>query len=257
MARLLERLSPDFDWILIDSPPAIPVAQVLALKTQADATLLVVRAGKTQREAVEEAIQILGRDHIVGIDLNGVEGLDRAYSRYYGYGYEAAQSKSHLQLQALTEHAAAGWRFAQEAVAGLEEAGKRYAREANAKWALKRAQESAPPLKQNAVPLGDLSAVIPAAREHAEPQTHEHGLLEEREEIFARLRMRTHPELPPEEPRTWSPLPRVGNAFDDEPPRRSYLVLTGMFLLALLAFSRLGCTWGDTLRVRPRRAPNL
>lgn len=231
---LLERLSPDFDWILIDSPPVLPVTQVLALKTQADATLLVVRAGKTQREAVEEAIQILGRDHIVGIVLNGVEGFDRAYSHFYGYGYEAAQSKSYVQLQALRENAAVGWRFAQKAVAGLEEAGKRYAREANAKWALKRAQESTPPLKQNAVPLEDLIAVIPTAREHAEPETQEHELLEKREEVLARLRMRTYPELPPEEPQTRFPLPRVGNAFDHAPPRRSYLVLTGMLLLALL-----------------------
>jgi hypothetical protein len=27
----------------------------------------------------------LGREHIIGIILNGVEGLNRIYSRYYGY----------------------------------------------------------------------------------------------------------------------------------------------------------------------------
>ncbi len=74
-----------FSWILIDSPPSTPVADILALKANADATLLVARAGNTPREAIEEAATNLGRDHIMGIILNGVEGLDRKYSKYYGY----------------------------------------------------------------------------------------------------------------------------------------------------------------------------
>jgi Mrp family chromosome partitioning ATPase len=78
---------------LIDSPPATPVADVIALKAQADATLLVARAGETPREAIEEATRNLGRDHIIGIILNGVEGLDRMYSKYYGYGRSEAPVK--------------------------------------------------------------------------------------------------------------------------------------------------------------------
>jgi capsular exopolysaccharide synthesis family protein len=74
-----------FDWILIDSPPTTPVAEILALREQSDATLLVARAGVTPREAIEESIRNLGRDHVHGIILNDVEGIDRTYSRYYGY----------------------------------------------------------------------------------------------------------------------------------------------------------------------------
>ncbi len=77
--------SSSFSWILIDSPPAIPVADILALRAHADATLLVARAGQTPREAIEETTRNLGRDHIIGILLNGVEGLDRSYYKYYGY----------------------------------------------------------------------------------------------------------------------------------------------------------------------------
>jgi capsular exopolysaccharide synthesis family protein len=93
-SQLIKGLSSSsFGWILIDSPPATPVADVIALKAQADATLLVVRAGETPREDVEEATRNLGRDHIIGIILNGVEGLDRMYSKYYGYGRSEAPVK--------------------------------------------------------------------------------------------------------------------------------------------------------------------
>jgi Mrp family chromosome partitioning ATPase len=85
--------SSSYSWILIDSPPTTPVADILALKAHADGTLLVARAGKTPREAIEESTRNLGRDHILGIILNGVEGLNRTYSKYYGYGRSEAPAK--------------------------------------------------------------------------------------------------------------------------------------------------------------------
>ena len=84
--QLIKKLSAiSFSWIVIDAPPTTPVADILALKAQTDATLLVVRAGQTPREAIDETTRNLGRDHIMGIILNGVEGLDHFYSKYYGY----------------------------------------------------------------------------------------------------------------------------------------------------------------------------
>lgn len=88
LSAVMQALSPHFDWVLIDSPPVTPLTDALSLMKQADASLLVVRAEHTPREAVEEAIGLLGREHVLGIVLNGVEGLDRLYSKYYGhYGY--------------------------------------------------------------------------------------------------------------------------------------------------------------------------
>jgi receptor protein-tyrosine kinase len=86
MSQLLKGLiATSFSWILVDAPPTTPIAELLLLRAQSDATLLVARAGQTPREAIDEATQHLGRDHVVGIILNGVEGLDRVYSHYYGY----------------------------------------------------------------------------------------------------------------------------------------------------------------------------
>ena len=94
-SQLVKSLSASsFGWILIDAPPTTPVADVLTLNAHSDATLLVARAGETPREALEESVRNLGRDHILGIILNGVEGLDRVYSRYYGYGKSGPPAKS-------------------------------------------------------------------------------------------------------------------------------------------------------------------
>ena len=94
VSQLMKSLSASsFSWILIDSPPTTPIADILVLRAHADATLLVGRAGQTPREAIEETTRNLGRDHIIGFILNWVEGLDRTYSKYYGY----AGSQGHVK----------------------------------------------------------------------------------------------------------------------------------------------------------------
>ena len=76
-----------FDWVVVDSPPVQPLPDTLLLRQQTDATLLVARAGQTPTSAVDGAVGLIGKKHILGMVLNGVEGLDRAYSKYYGaYG---------------------------------------------------------------------------------------------------------------------------------------------------------------------------
>ena len=93
-SQLVKSLSASsFGWVLIDAPPTTPVADVLTLNSHADATLLVARAGQTPREAIEESARNLGRDRIIGIILNGIEGLNKAYSRYYGYAKSDARPK--------------------------------------------------------------------------------------------------------------------------------------------------------------------
>jgi capsular exopolysaccharide synthesis family protein len=82
-SALMQDFRGSFDWILTDSPPAFPLVDAMALKAQADRTLLVARAGNTPREAVEEAVRLIGPEHMIGIVLNAAEGLDRLYGDYY------------------------------------------------------------------------------------------------------------------------------------------------------------------------------
>jgi capsular exopolysaccharide synthesis family protein len=85
LAILFQKLSSQFDWIVVDSPPVLPLSDAIALQQHMDATLLVARAGTTPAKAVNDAIGLLGRKHILGLILNGIEKLHQPYSSYYQY----------------------------------------------------------------------------------------------------------------------------------------------------------------------------
>ena len=84
LKTVMERVSPYFDWILM-TPPVLPLTDALLLARQADTALLVARADRTPREAIEESLKLIGQKHVLGIILNGAEGLGRLYSKYYGH----------------------------------------------------------------------------------------------------------------------------------------------------------------------------
>jgi len=84
-SELMQRLVPHFDWILIDSPPVIPLADALLLRSRANGTLLVARAGHTPRKAIEKSLSLLGREHVLGIVLNAAEDVNQLYSKYSRY----------------------------------------------------------------------------------------------------------------------------------------------------------------------------
>jgi capsular exopolysaccharide synthesis family protein len=85
LAQVFEKLAPHFEWIIIDSPPVIPLTDTLSLKHHADAGLLVVRADRTPRSMVESAVARVGSKHLLGLVFNGSEELERAYSDYGKY----------------------------------------------------------------------------------------------------------------------------------------------------------------------------
>jgi capsular exopolysaccharide synthesis family protein len=83
VAILITRLSQLFDWVIIDSPPVIPVTDAVSLAQHVDGILLVAKAGKTEWKSVEDMIAILGRRRILGLVLNAVEETTSDYSGYY------------------------------------------------------------------------------------------------------------------------------------------------------------------------------
>lgn len=90
MKKLLDRVAPVFDWIILDSPPCLPVADASILANLSDAVLLVVRAGVTPSEVAQRACQELQGKNVVGVVLNAVPEQDLNGSYYYqsyGYGY--------------------------------------------------------------------------------------------------------------------------------------------------------------------------
>jgi protein-tyrosine kinase len=86
---LLDRVSPMFDWVILDSAPLIPVADSSFLADIVDGVLLVVRAGMTPSATAQRACQELQGRTVVGVVLNAVDPA-HAYGGYYssyGYGY--------------------------------------------------------------------------------------------------------------------------------------------------------------------------
>ncbi len=90
MRTLLERLTPVFDWVILDSAPLLPVADSSLLAEMVDGIVLVVRAGQTPSVTAQRACQELQGRNVVGVVLNAVGPL-HAYGAYYstayGYGY--------------------------------------------------------------------------------------------------------------------------------------------------------------------------
>lgn len=85
MNDLLNCLTPIFDWIIIDSPPALPVHDASILADLANGVLLVVQAGSTHVDDAERAAQEFQNKNVVGVVLNQVEKSDFYGDRHYSY----------------------------------------------------------------------------------------------------------------------------------------------------------------------------
>jgi len=84
--EVIAALREDFDMVVLDSPPVLPVTDAAVLSALADATLLVATAGKTRRRDFGRAVELLRQVEapLVGSVLNGVS---TASGYGYGYGY--------------------------------------------------------------------------------------------------------------------------------------------------------------------------
>jgi protein-tyrosine kinase len=86
MRQLLDRMSTMFDWIILDSPPALAVHDASILADMCDGVLFVVRAGSTDFELAEKAVAEFHEKNLLGVVLNRIEKSD-TYGDYYYSGY--------------------------------------------------------------------------------------------------------------------------------------------------------------------------
>jgi capsular exopolysaccharide synthesis family protein len=94
--RVLQELRAEFDRVVIDSPPIGLVTDGVILSTRVDATVLVVRALATRRDAAKRAMRSL-RDvgaTCAGFVLNAVESNDGNYYSGYYAAYAATQTET-------------------------------------------------------------------------------------------------------------------------------------------------------------------
>jgi capsular exopolysaccharide synthesis family protein len=90
MASLVDKLRGTNDFVLIDAPPLLPVADASGLAVHTDGALLSVRYGTTHKEHFEQAAATLERvgAKTLGVVLNIVPPTAQMATAYgYGYGY--------------------------------------------------------------------------------------------------------------------------------------------------------------------------
>jgi len=88
MRRTLDGLRTRFDRIIIDMPPASPLADVSVASGMVDGVLMIVRAGVTPKPAIERALSGLDAAKVLGLVLNDAGESTVGYA-YAGYKYVA------------------------------------------------------------------------------------------------------------------------------------------------------------------------
>jgi len=96
LRTLLNRVEGMFDWVIIDSAPAVPVSDAALLANDCDGVLLVVRSNSTPMDAARRAAKEFADRNVVGVVLNGITPELSPYTQYYyaAYGSEDNGSKN-------------------------------------------------------------------------------------------------------------------------------------------------------------------
>jgi capsular exopolysaccharide synthesis family protein len=89
MANLLEQLRAQFDIVLLDAPPLLPVTDAAALAAQTDGAIIVIRHGRTNQDQLEHAVQRLDAvdAKTLGVVFNMTPTRGSGSTYGYGYGY--------------------------------------------------------------------------------------------------------------------------------------------------------------------------
>lgn len=82
LPALIDQLSKWFDWIIIDSPPVLPLADASVWTRLTDGILLVARQGTTEKRNLQKGVEALDPKKLVGALLNCSKS-----SADYGYYY--------------------------------------------------------------------------------------------------------------------------------------------------------------------------
>jgi len=84
MTAMIKQVSAWFSWIIVDSPPLLPLGDAAVWSTIMDGTLLVVRHALTPKRLFQKAIEQFDRSKLLGIALNDAASNEQKYyEKYY------------------------------------------------------------------------------------------------------------------------------------------------------------------------------
>jgi len=81
LSVLMEQLEAWFDWIVIDSPPVLPLADTSLWSRLADGVLLVTRKGTTEKQQLQRGLEAIEKSKLLGALVNS--SANTAHSDYY------------------------------------------------------------------------------------------------------------------------------------------------------------------------------
>jgi capsular exopolysaccharide synthesis family protein len=81
LPALMDQLVGYFDWMIIDSPPVLPLADTSIWMRMADGIFLVTRIGTTEKHQLEKGLEALPAAKMLGALVNS--SVESAYSGYY------------------------------------------------------------------------------------------------------------------------------------------------------------------------------
>lgn len=89
VATMFSILKGKYDYVIVDSAPAMLVADTFQISQFADATLYLVRSGFTEKDLLDFPLESTekGRFHNISFVLNGVKASNLGYGTKYAYGY--------------------------------------------------------------------------------------------------------------------------------------------------------------------------
>lgn len=84
--KAFQHLASQFEWIVVDSTPMLPIVDVNLWSRLVDGTLLVVREGVAPVEALKRGLQALDHPKLIGVVVNEATEFDQVNykGRYYG-----------------------------------------------------------------------------------------------------------------------------------------------------------------------------
>lgn len=85
LEKALHEARSAFDYVLVDTPPLVPLPDCRLIGEWVDGFLVVVTAHRTPRKALADALNLLDRNKVLGLVFNGDDRPLSPYSSYYSY----------------------------------------------------------------------------------------------------------------------------------------------------------------------------
>ncbi len=94
LSDLLRQARQQYDYVIVDTPPLVPVPDSRLIADRVDGFVLVVSAHRTPRQLFGEALSMMDPTKVIGIVFNGDDRpLSRYYGYYYGYGHRGRDAR--------------------------------------------------------------------------------------------------------------------------------------------------------------------